>query len=207
MSHSSSSGYICRLASICFFISTSQTCRPWLALFCSMFLFSMSHHCQQLLLLCFLYTTIILDNVRMVFLQDAYCEYLRTINFISHALLEEAGSQGKISARMKIKHQCWDALWLKLVVVFPSGCLLNCTDWLVSVYLCPGPKYNCLRRFIKLNLKWKKGRLLLRAFLPPAAVRTVASADIHCSDLHSYLKYVATVAHQISKLVAEDRRQ
>lgn len=32
----------------------------------------------------------------VVFLQEAYCEYLRTINFISHALLEEAASQSKI---------------------------------------------------------------------------------------------------------------
>lgn len=30
------------------------------------------------------------------FLQEAYCEYLRTINFISTALLEEASSQSKI---------------------------------------------------------------------------------------------------------------
>lgn len=34
--------------------------------------------------------------MRVVSLQEAYCEYLRTINYISHALLEEAGSQSKI---------------------------------------------------------------------------------------------------------------
>lgn len=35
-------------------------------------------------------------DVCLVFLQEAYCEYLRTINFISHALLEEAGSQSEL---------------------------------------------------------------------------------------------------------------
>lgn len=33
-----------------------------------------------------------------LFLQEAYCEYLRTINYISYALLEEAASQSKTLA-------------------------------------------------------------------------------------------------------------
>lgn len=39
------------------------------------------------------------DNVMsFVTLQEAYCEYLRTINYISQALLEEAVSESKTLA-------------------------------------------------------------------------------------------------------------
>lgn len=36
-------------------------------------------------------------------LQEAYCEYLRTINYISHALLEEAVSQSKTAVSYVIR--------------------------------------------------------------------------------------------------------
>lgn len=42
--------------------------------------------------------------------QEAYCEYLRTINYISHALLEEAGMQSKI------RLVCGDVLYDKLAL-------------------------------------------------------------------------------------------
>ncbi|XP_056271864.1 VPS9 domain-containing protein 1 isoform X2 [Pseudoliparis swirei] len=45
--------------------------------------------------------------------KDAYCEYLRTINFISHALLEEAGSQAseggavvEVERMLRLAEQC-----------------------------------------------------------------------------------------------------
>lgn len=58
-----------------------------------------------------------------LFLQEAYCEYLRTINYISYALLEEAASQSKTLAVTYITNV--EATLTCYVVIFCSVCLLH----------------------------------------------------------------------------------